>query len=116
MQGLLRNVNAQSDSPGPSGPPGNDAVGVGANGFAQLRSDDVGYFDPSIEGEGAIVIVKRHIFYKNVYVFVNRLKNVVGNKNNASAIRGVRLRELIVAQGAQGRCALFIALVRIPQP
>ena len=33
-----------------------------------------------------------------------------------SAIRGVRLRELIVAQGAQRRCALLIALVRIPQP
>ena len=26
--------------------------------------------------------MKRHIFYKNVYAFVNHLKNVTVNKNN----------------------------------
>ena len=60
------------------GPPGNDAFG--GNGSSQLKSDDVGYFDSTTEGEGPIVTVRRYIFYKNVYAFVNRLKDGVAIK------------------------------------
>ena len=83
LQGLLRSVTAQPGPPGPPrnpGPPGNDAVG--GNGSSQLMSDDVGYFDPATEGEGPVVTVGRHTFYKDVYAFVVRLKDVAASKGN----------------------------------
>ena len=80
---MLRNVIAQSNSPNSSkesNPLENDAFDD--NEFSQLKSDDVDYFDSAIEEEGPVIIIKRHIFYKNVYAFVNRLKDIIINKDN----------------------------------
>ena len=52
------------------------------NEFSQLKSNDIEYFDSVIEGEESIVIIKRYIFFKNVYVFVNFIKDVIVNKDN----------------------------------
>ena len=52
------------------------------NGFSQLKSNDVEYFDSVIEEKKSVIIIKHHIFYKNVYTFVNYLKNVAINKGN----------------------------------
>ena len=61
--------------PGPPGPPGNDAVGGGGN--TTLKADDIGFFDPACEGEGPVVNAGRHTFYKDIYAFVDRLKDFV---------------------------------------
>ncbi len=41
-----------------------------------LKPDDIGFFDPSHKGEGAIVNARRHAFFKDVYAFINRLNDI----------------------------------------
>ena len=47
-----------------------------------LKSNNIDYFDSACEREDSIVIVSRYIFYKNVYAFVDRLKDFAIIKNN----------------------------------
>ena len=80
---MLKDVIAQLNSPGFSkelDPPKNDIFDD--NESSQLKSDDIEYFDPAIKEKGSVIIIKRHIFYKDVYVFMNRLKDVTVNKDN----------------------------------
>lgn len=47
----------------------------------QLRAEEVGYFDPEYQQEqgttnGPIVNAGKHVFYKDVYVFTDRLKDL----------------------------------------
>jgi hypothetical protein len=39
--------------------------------------DEIDFFDSNVESDDSVVNAKRHVFYKNVYVFVNRLKNMI---------------------------------------
>ena len=94
LQGLLRSVATQQGppgqqgrrgeqgppgNPGQPGPPGMDAVGGNTG---ALKADDVGYFDPACEGEGPVVSVGRHMFYKDIYAFVDRLKDLASIKGD----------------------------------
>lgn len=49
----------------------------------QLRAEEVGYFDPEYQQEhglngsnGPVVNAGKHVFYKDVYIFTNRLKDL----------------------------------------
>ena len=64
--------------PGPQGdpgPPGTDVAGGGNS--SALKADDIGFFDPAHEGEGPVVSVGRYSFYKDIYAFVDRIKDLV---------------------------------------
>ena len=50
--------------------------------MSQLKFNDIEFFDFVFKGEGFVINLNRYIFYKNVYIFVNRLKNIVIIKNN----------------------------------
>jgi hypothetical protein len=39
--------------------------------------DEIEFFDSNIDDDESIVNVSRHVFYKNIYVFVDRLKNMI---------------------------------------
>lgn len=76
--------NPPQGQPGPPGPPGDRGPAgtdglVGANGA--LKADDVGFFDPSYEDptntNSPVVSVGRHVFYRDVYAFEDRLKDLV---------------------------------------
>ena len=83
MQGLLKGVIVQLNLSNSSKKSDSFENNVFDNNeFLQLKSNDVEYFDSVIEEERSIIIIKRYIFYKNVYVFVNRLKDVATNKDN----------------------------------
>ena len=48
---------------------------------AQLRAEEVGYFDPEYQQEQGtmnrpVVNAGKHVFYKNIYVFTDRLKDL----------------------------------------
>lgn len=40
---------------------------------AKLKAEEIGYFDPTAEGEGDIVTSGKHVIYKDVYEFKDRI-------------------------------------------
>ena len=82
QQGAQGVQGPQGDQ-GPQGPVGPEgASGSGGNGNA-LKADDVGYFDPSFEDpngtktDAPVVNAGRHVFYRDVYAFQDRLQDLV---------------------------------------
>ena len=62
---------------GPPGPPGN------ASGIPQWRPEDIGYFDPKLPdsyGTGPMVRDGKDIWYRNVHLFIERIKDLVNTK------------------------------------
>ena len=43
----------------------------------KFRSDSVNYFDLEAEDENNIILINKYIFYKDIYIFVDRLKNLI---------------------------------------
>jgi hypothetical protein len=39
--------------------------------------DEIEFFDSNVDDVDSIINAKRHVFYKNIYAFVNRLKNMI---------------------------------------
>ena len=79
--------------PGSQGPSGIDG-GNGSQPRQFKTAEDIDYFDPGYEDadNAFIVTAGKHVFYRDVYVFVNRLKNLVKSiMLNATN----RVRELI---------------------
>ena len=46
---------------------------------AKLKPEDIGYFDPTAEGEGDIVNAGKYVVYKDVYQFKERLETCVAH-------------------------------------
>ena len=58
----------------------NDEIDDNDNQFKQFKSaENINYFDFDYENakNASIVIVDKHVFYKNIYVFIDRLKNLI---------------------------------------
>ena len=99
IQASVRAMPAASGPAGPPGPPGPAGVdgvnGAGGNqgGIPAIKSsEDIGYFDPTYEdsGNSSIVNAGRHIFYRDPYVFVDRLKDLA-----RGSVGEQRIRELV---------------------
>ena len=43
---------------------------------AQWNAEQIGFFDLDYEGSGPVVNSGKYVFYKNVYVFIDRLKDM----------------------------------------
>ena len=69
LQNLPHN-NPQRDPPG-----NNQQLGTSHN-TKEWNADDIGYFDPSYEGTGPVVNVGKSVFYRDIYAFVDRLKDM----------------------------------------
>lgn len=54
----------------------------------RLRAEDIGYFDPTTEGEGTVIIQGKLDFYKDVYAFTDRLKDMEAG-HGADAVRSL---------------------------
>lgn len=67
---------------GPQGLPENDGVGNENGSPPQLKANDIDFFDPAFEEEGSIANSERHTFYRDVYAFVDRLKNIAAIKSS----------------------------------
>lgn len=89
---------------GPPGPPGPAGDGNNhSNALASWRPDELGFFDPDLQddavvGKGDIVYLGNHPYYRNVFVFVDRIKDVAQAKGNQtvrlnlhSCLRGTAL-------------------------
>ena len=51
----------------------------------EFKAEDIGYFDPDIDksyGEGSIVSVGKNTYYRDVYAFIDRLKDMEGQCSN----------------------------------
>ena len=51
------------------------------------------FFDFIFKDKELVNNFKRYIFYKNIYIFVNRLKNIVVTKNN-NKVREILLKKI----------------------
>ena len=49
--------------------------------FRKWTLKEVEFFDSTAKDDEFVINLKKHVFYKNVYFFVNRLKNVISLKN-----------------------------------
>ena len=79
MQGLLQERRTNE---GGGNNPGNNATADAANrASSKLRAEDLGYFDPDYESERneAIVSVGRHIYYRDMFVWIDHLKDLAKN-------------------------------------
>lgn len=52
----------------------------------KIRAEEVGYFDPEYQQEqgtisGPVVNADKHMFYRDVYVFIDRLKDLASQRN-----------------------------------
>jgi hypothetical protein len=47
-----------------------------------FRADEVGYFDPDLDAEGDMVTVGKDIWFKDVFLFTDRLKDVAVTKGD----------------------------------
>jgi hypothetical protein len=45
--------------------------------FKKWIADEIEFFDSNIDDDDSVVNVDRHVFYKNIYAFVDRLKNMI---------------------------------------
>ena len=52
--------------------------------FKNLTVEEVEFFDFTTDEQEFVVNLNKHVFYKNIYAFVNRLKNIdsIRKKNN----------------------------------
>jgi hypothetical protein len=78
-----RNISPQGPQ-GPQGPVGgNGNNGTAGNGTNGWRIEDLGYFNPGLSdpGDAAVKSLQNHTYYRDVYVFVERL-------NDLQAIKG----------------------------
>ena len=53
-----------------------------------MKPEEVGFFDPEYEGTRPIVNAGKHVFYKDIYVFIDRLKDITV-QHRESNIRNV---------------------------
>ena len=79
----MRTINNSGSGPTPSGGTSSDGNPSGGNGgdrgTQDWKLDEVDFFDSEYEDANNAFIVNagRHVFYRNVYAFIDRLKDVV---------------------------------------
>lgn len=60
---------------GPQGQPGEPGDMSEAN--QSLKTDNIGYFDPDAKGSGPIVTIGCHVYYYDVFMFIDHLCDIV---------------------------------------
>lgn len=40
------------------------------------RPEEIGFFNPNCEEPGPVVTINRHVYYRDVYAFIDRLKTL----------------------------------------
>ena len=68
-----------SGPPGERGEPGERGpAGLDSSGKTQrMKPEEIGYFEPSADGEGDVVTSGKTVVYKNVYDFSDRVKDCI---------------------------------------
>jgi hypothetical protein len=51
-------------------------------------ANEIEYFDSRLDEDESVVNVDRHVFYRDIYAFVNRLKNMM-NLRNEEKLRAI---------------------------
>ncbi len=78
LQNIMRTTIAEAANQPPVQPLGGNRpvppVADPAGRLARLKSEEIGYFDPTAEDEGDIVSTGKHVVYKDVYEFTERIE------------------------------------------
>ncbi len=85
----VRAIQMQQPTPPPTSETHPIGQGSTPTGFTkEWTADDIGFFDPGLEGDGPVVNVGRHVFYRDIYAFVDRLKDMM-NLRGEDKLRAV---------------------------
>lgn len=94
LRAMIAEFRAMPGPPGPPGPPGNPGpqgdpglAGNGNGGTDRFNPDDVGFFDPfyeskSVDTASAIEHSGKSTFFRDIHVFVDRVKDVARAKGD----------------------------------
>ena len=87
IQGAIQQLNAAGNGGAGNSGAGNGGAGNGGLGRdpatdtprGKLRAEDLGYFDPDYESESnkAIVSAGRHVYYRDMFMWIDHLKDLV---------------------------------------
>lgn len=66
----------------------------------EWNPDDIGFFDPEYEGSGPVVNAGKSVFYRDVYAFIDRLKDM-------EAIRGEDKLRAVIPQCFRGSALIW---------
>jgi hypothetical protein len=58
------------------------SINQGTEYFKKWTTDEIGLFDPNVDDEDSVINMSRHVFYKNIYAFVNRLKDMTNIRDD----------------------------------
>lgn len=86
-------------SPPPDSGPG-PAQGQDPNWIKPWTPEEIGFFDPDGEDEAAVSTVGRHVFYRDIYVFVDRLKDM-------APLRGEDKLRIVIPQCLRGSAIVW---------
>lgn len=98
----LRMHRGGVDSPGPN-PISSPGLGAGpdSNEIKTWISEEIGFFDSDGEMlEGSISTIERHVFYRDIYVFVDRLKDM-------APLRGEDKLRIVIPQCLRGSAIVW---------
>ena len=93
--GMTIGPKGDQGEPGAPGAPGLSGTAAGAiSPPAKLKAEVIGFFDPATEGEGAIVDTEKHVIYKDVDTFEDRIETCAEqwNDNNVKLLIPVCIR------------------------
>ena len=109
---FLSTLNPPHDPPqhsqyAPPEPPEQFFPALPVTNASQLRAEEVGYFDPEYQQEhgsnGPVVNAGKHVFYKDIYVFTNRLKDL-------AVQRGERDTKAVIASCFRGSALMWYSM------
>ena len=91
----VRENPPQRGEPGPPGPPGeagaDGANGSGAGGNSHLKPEDIGFFDNLFVCEGPLGTENNRTVFRDIYVFVDRLKDMAATKGENKVVEALPL-------------------------
>ena len=98
-------MNQRGQGPPDSSPPPGDGAGPGQgqdpNWVKPWTPEEIGFFDPDGDlSEGAVATVGRHVFYRDVYVFIDRLKDM-------APLRGEDRLRIVIPQCLRGSAIIW---------
>lgn len=66
----------------------------------EWNAEEIGFFDPDYEGTGPVVNAGKHVFYKDIYVFIDRCKDM-------TPIRGDEKLRTVLPQCFRGAASIW---------
>ena len=103
LQQQMAGMGPQQPFPQPQNPENNQGPVHPGGPFGnnkEWNAEDIGYFDPDYDGEGPVVSAGKSVYYRDVYAFIERLKDM-------TPIRGMEKLRTVLPQCFRGSALIW---------